>query len=258
MRKVIAGLIALAFVGICAPAAQELKTDQDKTIYALGTVIGRHVRDSIHDVSLDKNEQAIFMQGLHDILNDAKLKVDLSVYQTKIQDFAQARVSARADAQKAQAPAFLEKAAKAPGAVKTDSGLIYFEEKSGTGASPKPGDSVKVNYRGTLMDGTEFDSSYKTNTPLEFSLGQVIKCWTEGLQKMKVGGKSKFVCPASIAYGERGRGGIPGNAPLTFEVELLDVKAKPPAPPAGQPPTAGQKPPVGQKPPATAPPPTAK
>jgi FKBP-type peptidyl-prolyl cis-trans isomerase FkpA len=120
---------------------------------------------------------------------------------------------------------FQAKAAAEPGAVKTSSGLIYSELKPGTGASPRATQTVKVNYRGTLIDGTEFDSSYKRNMPIEFPLNQVIPCWTEGVQRMKVGGKSKLVCPASIAYGERGSPPvIPGGATLVFEVELLGIK----------------------------------
>jgi FKBP-type peptidyl-prolyl cis-trans isomerase FkpA len=111
------------------------------------------------------------------------------------------------------------------GAVKTPSGLTYIELKAGTGASPGPTDRVKVNYRGTLEDGKEFDSSYKRGQPAEFPLNGVIPCWTEGLQKMKVGGKAKLICPPSIAYGDRGAGGVvPPGATLTFEVELLGVQ----------------------------------
>ena len=117
-----------------------------------------------------------------------------------------------------------EKAAAAK-EVKTPSGLIYTELKPGSGPSPTATDTVKVNYRGTLADGTEFDSSYKRGQPAEFPLNRVIACWTEGVQKMKVGGKAKLVCPPSIAYGDRGAGGaVPPGATLTFEVELLEIK----------------------------------
>ena len=115
--------------------------------------------------------------------------------------------------------------AKEQGAVVTPSGLVYRSLKDGDGASPTAADSVKVHYRGTFPDGKEFDSSYKRNEPAQFPLGGVIKCWTEGVQKMKVGGKAKLTCPSSIAYGERGAGGglIPPNATLLFEVELLEI-----------------------------------
>lgn len=116
-------------------------------------------------------------------------------------------------------------AAKEAGAVVTPSGLVYRSLKDGKGANPTATDTVKVHYRGTFPDGKEFDSSYKRGEPIEFPLNGVIKCWTEGVQKMKVGGKAKLTCPASIAYGERGAGGgvIPPNATLQFEVELLAI-----------------------------------
>jgi FKBP-type peptidyl-prolyl cis-trans isomerase FkpA len=113
-------------------------------------------------------------------------------------------------------------------AVTTPSGLIYQSLKDGTGASPAATDTVKVHYKGTFPEsGKEFDSSYKRNEPTEFPLNGVIPCWTEGVQKMKVGGKAKLTCPPAIAYGARGAGGvIPPNATLNFEIELLAVKGK--------------------------------
>ena len=125
---------------------------------------------------------------------------------------------------KPESAAFLEKAAAEPGAIKTASGLIYREITPGSGPSPRASDVVTVNYRGTLTDGTEFDSSYKRNQPAQFPLNQVIPCWTEGVQRMKVGGKSQLVCPSDIAYGEQGRPPtIPGGATLVFEIELLAI-----------------------------------
>ena len=119
---------------------------------------------------------------------------------------------------------FIAAAAKEPGAATTPSGLVFRSLRAGTGASPTAADTVKVHYRGTLTNGTEFDSSYKRNEPAQFPLGGVIPCWTEGVQRMKVGGKAKLTCPAAIAYGERGAGGvIPPNATLQFEVELLEI-----------------------------------
>lgn len=115
--------------------------------------------------------------------------------------------------------------AKEPGAVTTPSGLVFVSLKDGAGATPKVTDTVKVHYRGTLPDGKEFDSSYARNEPAEFPLTRVIPCWTEGVQKIKVGGKAKLICPPAIAYGQRGAGGvIPPNATLQFEVELLSIK----------------------------------
>ena len=123
--------------------------------------------------------------------------------------------------------ATLVAAAKEAGAVLTPSGLVYLSLKDGAGASPTANDKVKVHYRGTFPDGKEFDSSYKRNEAIEFPLSGVIKCWTEGVQRMKVGGKAKLTCPAAIAYGTRGAGGvIPPNATLLFEVELLAINGR--------------------------------
>ena len=128
----------------------------------------------------------------------------------------QAQTGAAADAASA--------AAREPGAVVTASGLVYRSLKEGDGPNPARSDRVRVHYRGTFPDGREFDSSYARNRPAEFPLDGVIPCWTEGLQRMKVGGKARLTCPASIAYGERGAGGvIPPNATLHFQVELLGI-----------------------------------
>ncbi|KAB2872835.1 MAG: FKBP-type peptidyl-prolyl cis-trans isomerase [Burkholderiaceae bacterium] len=121
-------------------------------------------------------------------------------------------------------PDFAAKAAKEPGAVVTPSGLVFRSLKEGSGPSPQATDKVRVNYRGTFANGKEFDSSYARGQPAEFPLDRVIKCWTEGVQRIKVGGKARLTCPPAIAYGERGAGGvIPPGATLQFEVELLGI-----------------------------------
>ena len=123
--------------------------------------------------------------------------------------------------------AVLDAAVKEAGALVTKSGLVYRVLKEGGGASPGATDTVKVHYKGTFPDGKEFDSSYSRGTPIEFPLNRVIPCWTEGVQRMKLGGKAKLTCPSQIAYGERGAGGvIPPNATLVFEVELLGINGK--------------------------------
>lgn len=118
----------------------------------------------------------------------------------------------------------LARAAAEPGAVVSESGLVYLPLQEGKGASPAATDTVSVHYRGSFPDGREFDSSYKRGKPASFPLNRVIRCWTEGLQRMKVGGKARLTCPAALAYGERGaRDVIPPNAVLKFEVELLGI-----------------------------------
>jgi FKBP-type peptidyl-prolyl cis-trans isomerase FkpA len=113
---------------------------------------------------------------------------------------------------------------KEPGAVRSSTGVIFIPVTAGTGASPKADSTVKVHYHGTLRDGTVFDSSVQRGEPISFPLNGVIPCWTEGVQKMKVGGKAKLVCPSETAYGDRGQGPIPGGAALMFEVQLLGIE----------------------------------
>ncbi len=216
-RLVIAALVTL----LALPAfAAELKTENEKTLYAVGVVLARQI--AVFNLTPDEVE--FVKQGFSDAASGKTPAVNADAYGKKVQELVNARRAAQGDKLAAVAKEYVEKAAKEKGAVKTESGLIYLPLKEGTGASPTPTDKVKVQYRGTLVDGQEFDSSYKRNQPAEFPLNGVIKCWTEGLQMMKPGGKAKLYCPADIAYGERGTGLIPPNATLVFEVELLEVK----------------------------------
>jgi FKBP-type peptidyl-prolyl cis-trans isomerase FkpA len=200
-----------------APAPKPM-TDDEKTVYALGLSMYR----SLGQFDLSADELTILKKALTDAAA-GKPAIELETWGPKIQALANSRSARIAEKQKALSAAFLSKAAAEPGAQKTESGMVYRELRPGTGASPKATDTVKVNYRGTLVDGTEFDSSYKRGEPAQFPLTGVIKCWTEGVQKMKIGGKSQLVCPADLAYGESGRPGIPGGATLIFEIELLQI-----------------------------------
>lgn len=208
--------VTAAKPGAAAPAA--LTTDTDKTVYALGLMMA----GSIGQFDLSPAELEILKRAFTDAAA-GKPAIQLDQWGPKIQGFAKERKERVISKQKVISQAYLAKAAVAPGAVKTPSGLIYREVLAGTGKSPVATDTVKVNYRGTLTDGVEFDSSYKRNEPATFPLDHVIKCWTEGLQKMKVGGKSILVCPADLAYGDRPQAAIPAGSTLVFEVELLDV-----------------------------------
>lgn len=208
-------------------AAAGLTTDDEKTIYAIGLSIQRQ----LGQFDLTPAEVEIVKRALSDG-TAGKPAVDLNEWGPKIQALGQARAGRLAQVEKTASAAYLAKAAAEEGAVKTPSGLIYREVTAGTGASPKATDKVKVHYRGTLINGSEFDSSYSRNQPAEFPLNGVIPCWTEGVQKMKVGGKSRLVCPSDIAYGDRGRPPvIPAGATLIFEVELLEVGGAAPAKP---------------------------
>ncbi len=209
-----------AATSAAASGGAELTTDDQKTVYALGLALAREL-EPFH---LTEPELGTLAQGLSDGALGRKPQVDLETQGPQIQALAKARLAAASAVESKEADAFLAKAAAAPGAQKLDSGLIYLEVMPGTGASPKPSDTVKVHYHGTLRDGTVFDSSVERGTPAQFPLDRVIPCWTEGVQKMKVGGKSKLTCPAEIAYGERGAPPkIAPGAALSFDVELIEI-----------------------------------
>jgi FKBP-type peptidyl-prolyl cis-trans isomerase FkpA len=202
--------------------APALATDEQKTVYALGLQMYR----SLAQFDLSPAEVELIKRALGDAAS-GKPAVDVNEWGPKFQAFEQTRTARVAEKQKMVSNAYLAKAAAEPGAIKTESGLIYKDIQPGTGALPSASDSVKVNYRGTLIDGTEFDSSYKRNQPAQFPLSGVIRCWTEGVQKMKVGGKARLVCPSDIAYGDKGHPPvIPGGATLIFEIELLEISGR--------------------------------
>ena len=206
----------------CGAAAKpaEPKTEEEKTLYALGLSLG----NNIASFKLTGPELEMVKAGLSDAATGGTAKVDLATYGPKIRELLSARMTAAAGVAKEQSKGYLATAAKEPGAQAQPSGLVYTEIKKGEGPSPQPTDQVKVHYKGTLTDGTEFDSSYKRNEPATFPLNGVIKCWTEGVGKMAVGGKAKLVCPSDIAYGDNGRPPvIPPGATLVFEVELLEI-----------------------------------
>jgi FKBP-type peptidyl-prolyl cis-trans isomerase FkpA len=219
-------LMGLLLMLMTAPgwaAPQEPTTDDQKTLYALGLAISQ----SLATFTLSEAELDFVKSGISDGVLKRPQKVDLQTFGPKIQQLQQARATALAETEKKAGAAFLAKVAAEKGAIKTESGIVIVPLKAGSGPAPKATDTVKVHYHGTLTDGTVFDSSVRRGEPATFPLGQVIKCWTEGVQHIKVGGKSKLVCPANLAYGDRGSPPVikPG-ATLVFEVELLDIVNK--------------------------------
>jgi FKBP-type peptidyl-prolyl cis-trans isomerase FkpA len=227
-RSRVVAVVALAGAlagGAVAPAARaqsapDLKTDEQKTLYALGLAVA----GSLSSFALSAADLELVKTGLTDGVLNRQRQVDLQVYGTKIQEFQRSRASVVAAGEQKAGQTILDKAAAEKGATKTASGLVIVPIKPGTGASPKTTDRVKVHYHGTLADGTVFDSSVQRGEPATFPLNGVVPCWTEGLQLMKVGGKSRLVCPAALAYGDRGAPPrIKPGATLTFEVELLEI-----------------------------------
>ncbi|HUB08087.1 MAG TPA: FKBP-type peptidyl-prolyl cis-trans isomerase [Myxococcales bacterium] len=243
MRRstILSTLGALAFAAACNQSGAgggsvTPETEDQKTYYALGLMMGRNLKQ----LNIDPRDLEYVKQGLEDQALGRNAQVDLQTYGPKVQKMMMGRQSAadatNAAAQKAKDKPFEENAAKEPGAETLANGLIFKSLTPGKGDSPKATDVVKVNYEGKLTDGTIFDSSYERHQPAQFPLNGVIPCWTEGVQKMKVGETAQLVCPSAIAYGDRGRPPkIPGGATLVFKVELLDIvkNATPPGMPPG-------------------------
>ena len=220
MRYPVIGLLALLSVACSRPAAVELETDEQKTLYAIGVALSQQLAA----FGLTEDELAIVNAGMADGVLEQPHKVDMQTYGPKIRELAQQRMAVVIKQQAEESRALLEKAAGEPGATTTESGAIVIPIKEGTGPNPKAENTVKVHYHGTLADGTVFDSSVDRGVPATFPLANVIKCWTEGVQKIKVGGKARLVCPADVAYGNRGQPpNIKPGATLIFEVELLEI-----------------------------------
>ncbi len=215
--------VAIGLLFLTTPllaASQDPANDDQKTLYALGLAISQ----SLGTFSLSETELDMVKNGLTDGVLKRPQKADLQTFGPKIQQLQQSRLAVAAESEKKAGTAFITKAASEKGATKTESGIVITTMKPGTGATPKATDTVKVHYHGTLTDGTVFDSSIKRGEPATFPLDKVIKCWTEGVQQIKVGGKSRLVCPSNLAYGDSGSPPVikPGST-LVFEVELLEI-----------------------------------
>lgn len=222
--------------------AVALDTEEQKLLYMLGLAAG----ERLVQVGLTEDELPYVFAGVRDRALQRQSAIDEVQYGPRLGAYAQQRFQQTAAREPELSAQFVADQAAKPGAVVTDSGLVYFELVPGTGESPGPDSTVVVQYLGRLRSGAVFDSSYVRGQPSVVSLArqgdqQVIPCWREGVQRMKVGGKSRLVCPSEIAYGQQGAPPriLPGAA-LAFEIELLEVKAaeEPPAEPAAAEPPA--------------------
>lgn len=225
----IAGLTAALGASVFAADKVELNSKQ-KSSYAIGANIGRSFKQQGLEIDTEQ-----FLKGIKDAgtgtlaFTDAELQEAMMNLQKEMQ----AAQMAKGEKAKGEGEAFLAANKSKEGVKTTASGLQYKVVKEGTGAKPKATDTVVAHYRGTLIDGTEFDSSYKKGEPIEFPLNGVIKGWTEGLQLMPVGSKYQLFIPSDLGYGPQGAGGaIPPNATLIFDVELVGIKGAEPAAPA--------------------------
>jgi len=214
-------LCVLLAAGASAP---EPKTDDEKSLYAIGFLMGSR---NLSSFNLKPEEVKFVERGLSDGATGKKALLDVDKQMEGVNKFAQKRSSAAADKEKVAGKDYADTAAKEKGAEKLPDGLVFKTLTPGNGPQPAATDKVKVNYEGKLTNGTVFDSSYKRGQPAEFGLNQVIKCWTEGVARMHVGEKARLICPSDIAYGDHGHPpSIPGGATLVFEVELLGINGK--------------------------------
>jgi len=223
MPHVLRSILALVLgAALAAPAlAQELKTDEQKTLYALGLILSQNLAS----FNLGAADLDAVKAGITDGVLKKDPKISLSEWGPRIQGLQASRLAVVAAAERKSGEAFLAKAAAEKGATKTASGLIITTLTAGTGPAPQVSDTVKVHYQGTLADGTVFDSSVQRGEPITLPLtGGIIKCWSEGVPLMKVGGKSRLVCPPDLAYGDQGRPPrIKPGATLVFEIEVLEI-----------------------------------
>jgi FKBP-type peptidyl-prolyl cis-trans isomerase len=223
---------AAAPAGAQKPAAGPAGDLTKQASYAIGLSFGQNFKEQGLGLDLDQ-----VVAGLRDGLSDAQPKMTEEECQTVLIEFQKAVFEGQKAKNLAEATAFFAANKGKPGVQATKSGLQYQVLKAGTGANPKLTDVVKVNYKGTLLDGTVFDSSYDSGSPIEFPLGQVIKGWQEGIQLAKVGGQIRLFVPPALAYGEIGSPpAIPPNSALIFDVELLDTRPAPASPTPGSPP----------------------
>ncbi|MGC1456498.1 MAG: FKBP-type peptidyl-prolyl cis-trans isomerase [Nitrospirota bacterium] len=229
-RLVIIMCMALAASPVLAAEKVELKTEKDKISYAIGLDVGNGLKKNEIDVDADIVARAIkdILAGNKPLMTDEEVKTTITGLQKDLQAKQQERMKALGDKNKKEGEAFLAKNKTKEGVKTLPSGLQYKVITQGKGKTPKASDTVTVQYRGTLIDGTEFDSSYKRGQPATFPVSGVIKGWTEALQLMKEGSKWQLVIPSDLAYGASGTQGGPigPNAVLIFEVELVSIKAQ--------------------------------
>lgn len=239
-RPIVAAML-IAILGSGHAEESGLKDDRDRESYSVGFQIGTNFKRQGIEVKPETFATGIqdALSGKNPAMTKEEMEKSLSALQQRVGAAQQQQHKDAADKNLAAGKSFLEENAKKPGVVTTASGLQYKIIQEGGGAKPKATDSVTVNYRGTLLDGKEFDSSYSRKEPATFRLDQVIKGWTEGLQLIKQGSKAQFFIPPSLAYGERGAGPIGPNSTLVFDVELISIEA--PAKTAEPEKTAGGK-----------------
>ncbi|HEU5397417.1 MAG TPA: FKBP-type peptidyl-prolyl cis-trans isomerase [Verrucomicrobiae bacterium] len=230
-RTIISLIVCLSVVRVFADdAANDLGNDKAKASYAVGVLLGNNFQQQGLEV-----DPEVLARALQQVQSGEKTEMTPQEAQMFMRQYTQSLGAKMAEKNKAEGDAFLAKNKSAKGVETLPDGLQYKVLTEGTGETPTAGDTVTVNYSGTFLNGKEFDSSYKRGEPATFPVTGVIRGWTEALEKMKVGSKWELYVPADLAYGERGRPGIPPNSTLIFQVELLSIQAPPPASSSAQP-----------------------
>ncbi|WMQ74129.1 MAG: FKBP-type peptidyl-prolyl cis-trans isomerase FkpA [Sodalis sp.] len=210
----------------------KFKSSEDQTAYALGASLGHYMNNSMKEqeklgIKLDKGQMISGVQdafGNNNKLSDKEIEATLQSFEEHVKQAAKTKMEQEAKDNAAKGDKYREDYAKQKGVKKTTNGVLYKVDKAGIGSAPTNSDTVVVNYKGALVDGTEFDNSYKRSEPLSFRLDGVIPGWTEGLKHIKKGGKIHLVLPPEQAYGKTDVPGIPANSTLVFDIDLLDIK----------------------------------
>jgi FKBP-type peptidyl-prolyl cis-trans isomerase FkpA len=215
----LSAIISLFTCNALYAADDELKTEEEKTFYYMGSMLGGNLKQ----LNLTDEQLETVLRGIRESVKGTAIQLDDATYQAKLQELAQQQMSAAAEVEKIESTKFLEKMAAEEGAITTESGIVIRELVAGTGKTPAVDSVVKAHYHGTLRDGTVFDSSVERGEPFTAPLNNVIPCWQEAITMMKEGGKSDVTCPAAVAYGDRAAGKIPAGAALNFQVELIAV-----------------------------------
>jgi FKBP-type peptidyl-prolyl cis-trans isomerase FkpA len=217
----IVAISSLCFSGVASSqdGGTEIETEEQKLFYYMGTLYG----SNLLPLSLKKDELDLVILGVREAAEGNAIKLDEIIYGPKLVQLGTERRAMLKAEEEPNAKAYLQRMAAEEDARTTESGMVFLSLEAGSGANPTPTSVVKVNYRGTLRDGTVFDSSYERGQAIDIPLDRVIPCWQEGIAMMQVGAKAKITCPAKIAYQDRGIGNIPPGAAITFEVELIEI-----------------------------------
>jgi FKBP-type peptidyl-prolyl cis-trans isomerase len=222
-RRATGAALALVLLAAGSVHGARLASEREQTLYAIGVRLGR----SLAPFALAEGELELVLRGLSDTVLGREIAVNELALQPRIDALREERREAAGEAERTASAAFLARAAGEPGAVRTDSGLVFVELRAGEGRAPALGDRVRVHYHGRLRDGNVFDSSVERGASVQLAVANALPCWREALLRMRVGGKSRLACPAELALGAKGDPPrVAGGAAVVYEIELLEIVAR--------------------------------